>query len=94
MFNFGIEHEVAFLDHAGNFADFSRTKFTDFCQIIDKLPLYAKDYPQLRVGDARIKEKRWYIEGFERFVDSEEVVECVPKGIEIRTTIHSSIQTQ
>ena len=93
MFYFGIEHEVAFLDRAGNFADFSRTKFTDFCQIIDKLPLYTKDYPQLRVGDAGIKEKRWYIEGFERFTDSEEVVECVPKGIEIRTTIHSNIQS-
>ncbi len=92
MFYFGIEHEVAFLDRAGNFADFSRSKFTDFCQIIDKLPLYAEDYPQLRVGDAGIKKKRWYIEGFERFLDSEEVMECIPKGIEIRTTIKSTIQ--
>ena len=92
MFYFGIEHEVAFLDSAGNFADFSSAKFTDFSQIIDKLPLYTDDYPQLRVGDAGIKQKRWYIEGFERFADSEEVVECVPKGIEIRTTINSSIQ--
>ena len=92
MFYFGIEHEVAFLDNAGNFADFSRTKFKDFCQIIDKLPFYPNDYPELRVGDAGIKKKRWYIEGFERFLDSEEVVECVPKGIEIRTTINSTIQ--
>ena len=37
------------------------------------------------------KKKRWYIEGFERFQDSEEVVECVPKGIEIRTTVHTQI---
>lgn len=32
------------------------------------------------------------VEGFERFIESEKVIDCVPKGIEIRTTIHSSIQ--
>ncbi|MEM7555739.1 MAG: glutamate--cysteine ligase [Cyanobacteria bacterium P01_A01_bin.84] len=93
MFSFGIEHEVAFVDRAGNFVDFSCAKFTDFDQIVEKLPRYSSDYPQLRVGDAQIKDKRWYIEGFERFADSEEVLECVPKGIEIRTTINSSIES-
>lgn len=92
MFFFGIEHEVAFLNYDGKFADFSCTKFTDFQQIVDKLPLYPNDYPQLRVGDASIRQKRWYIEGFERFADSEEVIDCIGKGIEIRTTINSSIQ--
>jgi hypothetical protein len=92
MFLFGIEHEVAFLNHQGKFADFSCTKFADFQQIIENLPLYPNDYPQLRVGDAGIKKKRWYIEGFERFADSEEVIDCLAKGIEIRTTIHSTIQ--
>jgi gamma-glutamyl:cysteine ligase YbdK (ATP-grasp superfamily) len=91
MFYFGIEHEVAFLNSEGKFADFTRTKFVDFEQIVSGLPVYASDYPQLRVGDARIKEKRWYIEGFERFEDSEKVIECVPKGIEIRTTINPDI---
>ena len=92
-FSFGIEHEVAFLNGDGEFADFSRTKFDDFNQIIEKLPLYPQDYPQLRIGDAGIKKKRWYIEGFERFENSEKVVDCSPKGIEIRTTIHPSIQS-
>lgn len=92
MFFFGIEHEVAFLNHEGKFADFSCTKFADFHQIVENLPLYPNDYPQLRVGDAGIKKKRWYIEGFERFADSEEVIDCLAKGIEIRTTIHSTIQ--
>ncbi|MFM7369126.1 MAG: glutamate--cysteine ligase [Sphaerospermopsis kisseleviana] len=92
MFFFGIEHEVAFLNHEGKFADFSCTKFADFQQIVDKLPLYPHYYPQLRVGDAGIKKKRWYIEGFERFADSEAVIDCVAKGIEIRTTINSTIQ--
>ena len=91
-FSFGIEHEVAFLNEEDKFADFSRTTFDDFNQIIEKLPLYPQDYPQLRIGDAGIKVKRWYIEGFERFEDSEKPIDCVPKGIEIRTTIHSSIK--
>ncbi len=93
MFSFGIEHEVAFVNRAGNFIDFSQAKFADFNQIIEALPEYADDYLSLHIGDAGIRKKRWYIEGFERFSESEEFVECVPKGIEIRTTIHSSIQS-
>ncbi|AFY58204.1 hypothetical protein Riv7116_5840 [Rivularia sp. PCC 7116] len=93
MFHFGIEHEVAFIDNAGNFADFSQVNFADFNQIVERLPVYKDDYPELRIGDAGIKEKRWYIEGFERFADSEEVVECLPKGIEIRTTINPDINS-
>ena len=93
MFHFGIEHEVAFIDNAGNFADFSNVKFADFNQIVEKLPVYKDDYPELRIGDAGIKQKRWYIEGFERFTDSEKVIECVPKGIEIRTTINPDIHS-
>ncbi|WP_339378679.1 glutamate--cysteine ligase [Calothrix sp. NIES-2100] len=92
MFFFGIEHEVAFLNQAGKFADFENTKFADFSQIVERLPTYPNDYGQLRVGDAGIKTKRWYIEGFERFADSDKVIDCLPKGIEIRTTIHSDIQ--
>ncbi|WP_179198043.1 glutamate--cysteine ligase [Nostoc sp. T09] len=92
MFFFGIEHEVAFLNAEGKIADFSRTKFADFNQIVERLPSYPDDYAQLRVGDAGIKKKRWYIEGFERFADSDKVIDCLPKGIEIRTTIHSNIQ--
>ncbi|TVP60639.1 MAG: glutamate--cysteine ligase [Nodularia sp. (in: Bacteria)] len=91
-FYFGIEHEVAFLNQSGEFADFSQTKFADFDQIVAKLPTYPNDYSQLRVGDAGIRQKRWYIEGFERFADSDKVIDCLPKGIEIRTTIHSDIQ--
>jgi len=92
MFHFGIEHEVAFLNSEGKFADFQNTKYEDFCQIIDALPIYATDYPQLKVGDAGIRKKRWYIECLERFDEAGECVECVPKGIEIRTTIHASIE--
>jgi len=91
-FNYGIEHEIAFLNAQGEFADFSNTPFTDFEQIINDLPFYTTDYPQLRVGDAGIKLKRWYIEGYERYNNDGISTSCAPKGIEIRTTIHHSIE--
>lgn len=90
-FRFGIEHEVAFLRPDGAFADFENTTFTEYDVIVSQLPYYEQDYPQLRVGDAGIKRKRWYIEGFERFSENGDVIDCPPKGIEIRTTIHQSI---
>ncbi|MEL7332965.1 MAG: glutamate--cysteine ligase [Cyanobacteria bacterium J06560_2] len=91
-FRFGIEHEVAFLRPDGQFADFANTSFEAFESIVRALPQYSQDYPQLRVGDAGIKLKRWYVEGFERFSMSGEVIDCPPKGIEVRTTVHSSIK--
>ncbi|MBA4447018.1 glutamate--cysteine ligase, partial [Cylindrospermopsis raciborskii CS-506_C] len=51
MFFFGIEHEVAFINHQGKFADFNCTNFQDFQQIVDALPIYPHDYLELRVGD-------------------------------------------
>ena len=90
-FRFGIEHEVAFLNQSGQFADFTNTSFDAFAQIVAELPVYDSDYPQLRIGDAGIKHKRWYIEGFERFGEGEVSLGCTPKGIEIRTTIHPTI---
>ncbi len=90
-FFFGIEHEIAFLNGKEQFADFSNTSFTTFDAVVARLPKYESDYPHLRVGDAGIKVKRWYIEGFERFDDQGHVIDCPPKGIEIRTTIHDSI---
>jgi gamma-glutamyl:cysteine ligase YbdK (ATP-grasp superfamily) len=91
MFTFGIEHEVAFLNRAGHFADFASTSFAELDRIIANLPFYEADYPQLRIGDAGIKRKRWYIEGFERFDAHGHVTDCPPKGIEIRTTLHKTI---
>ena len=90
-FQYGIEHEIAFINKKGEFADFTNTDFSIFAKIIDSLPVYQTDYPQLRVGDAGIKLKRWYIEGYERFTDKGEVSGCSPKGIEVRTTIHQNI---
>ena len=90
-FKFGIEHEVAFSRPDGQFADFANTTFAEFDAIVAQLPGYEQDYPQLRMGDAGIKIKRWYIEGYERFDQTGEMIDCPPKGIEIRTTVQDSI---
>ncbi len=90
-FKFGIEHEVAFLRADGRFADFENTCFADFEDIVAELPRCEQDYTQLRIGDAGIKLKRWYVEGFERFSQTGEMIDCPPKGIEIRTTVHDGI---
>src|ERR1051326_489524 len=91
MAAFGIEHEVAFLLPDGQFADWTNPSFEDFAQIVADLPLYPQDYPQLRIGDAGIKVKRWYVEAYERFDEAGQPTVCLPKGIEIRTTIHPTI---
>ncbi|MFG6095917.1 glutamate--cysteine ligase [Leptothoe sp. ISB3NOV94-8A] len=91
-YQFGLEHEVAFWDQRTHqFADFSNTSFQRFEQLVEQLPTYESDYPQLRIGDAGIKRKRWYIEGYERFSETGELVDCMPKGIEIRTTLQPTI---
>ncbi|QQZ27857.1 glutamate--cysteine ligase [Thiothrix subterranea] len=92
-FRFGIEHEVAFYRADGKFADFTNTGFEDFQQIVDRLPEHPADAEHLRSGDAGIRRKRWYIEGYERFNEDGTLRTCTPKGIEIRTTIHTSIQS-
>ncbi len=91
-FKFGIEHETAFFRLDGQFADFENTSFAEFEAIVSQLPQYEQDYPHLRIGDAGIKRKRWYVEGFERFAPTGEVIDCPPKGIEIRTTVQESIE--
>jgi gamma-glutamyl:cysteine ligase YbdK (ATP-grasp superfamily) len=91
-FTFGIEHEVALLDSQGRFADWTVTTFAELEQIIAQLPFYADDYSCLYVGDAKIREKRWYLEGIERFTETGALFRFDPKGIEIRTTIQTSIQ--
>ncbi|GIW11225.1 MAG: hypothetical protein KatS3mg061_2282 [Dehalococcoidia bacterium] len=91
MAQFGIEHEVAFLRPDGSFADWTTTRFEEFAAIVQHLPRYESDYPMLRIGDLGIKEKRWYIEGYERYDNSGQYLTTAPKGIEVRTTIQPSI---
>jgi hypothetical protein len=91
QFRFGIEHEVAFLNATGVFADFTNTTFERFDRIIQKLPYCDRDATYLRSGDSGIRKKRWYIEGFERFSPEGALIDCLPKGIEIRTSVYDCV---
>jgi hypothetical protein len=90
-FRYGVEHELAIL-RDGAFADFTDLTFDELQAVVDALPFDARDYPDLRVGDQGIKRKRWYVEGFERFDDRGELLRCDPKGLEVRTRIHDSVE--
>ena len=89
MFLFGIEHEVAFLNKAGKFADFSNISLVDFQQIIATLP--ENEGEELYRDSYGIKGKKWYIEGMERFDEQGNFRYLTPKGIEIRTGVHDNI---
>lgn len=91
MFRYGIEHELALLRADGRFADFTDLGFDELQDVVDGLPEDAGDYPGLRIGDQGIKRKRWYVEGYERFDEAGGLVRCDPKGLEIRTRIHDSV---
>lgn len=92
MFRYGIEHELALLRADGTFADFTDLGFAELQDVVDRMPEDADDYPDLRIGDQGIKHKRWYVEGYERFDERGGLVRCDPKGLEIRTRIHDSVE--
>ncbi|MDY0088633.1 MAG: glutamate--cysteine ligase, partial [Coriobacteriia bacterium] len=89
-FRFGIEHEFPAVNGDGCFCDFFNSTFDEFDRVISELPVIESDYASLRVGDLGIKNKRWYIEGFERFSDRGGYLRTDPKGFEIRTPICGS----
>jgi gamma-glutamyl:cysteine ligase YbdK (ATP-grasp superfamily) len=90
-FRYGIEHECALVRLDGGLADYSNTSFEELQAVVDALPVDPADYPDLRIGDQGIKRKRWYVEGYERFDEQGKLVRCDPKGIEVRTRIHDSV---
>jgi hypothetical protein len=92
VFRYGIEHEAALLRPDGTFADFTNTSFAELAAIVDELPENPADLADLRVGDLGIKRKRWYIEGYERFDEHGALLRCDPKGLEIRTVVHGSVE--
>jgi hypothetical protein len=87
---FGIEAEYALLRPDGRFADFTNTNYREVQQLLEPLPDYQ--HAELRVGDAGIRVKNWYIEGDERFNEQGDSIGLAFKGIEIRTPVHATIR--
>lgn len=93
MRSYGFEQEIPFLrDKGRKMADHTNTTFEELQSIIDEMPYYEKDYPKIRIGNLGIKEKRWYVKGFERYLPDGSYISTLPKGFEIRTLPHPSIQ--
>lgn len=88
---YGIEHESALLRDDGTLADFTSLRYPEVRAIVAELPENPDDHQDLRIGDAGIRRKRWYAEGFERFDEEGRLVRFDPKGIEIRTRIHDDV---
>jgi hypothetical protein len=86
---FGIEAEYALLRPGGGFADYTNTTFAELRPLLERLPDYR--HPELRVGDAGIRVKNWYVEGDERFDEAGRSTGLAVKGIEIRTPVTASI---
>lgn len=92
----GIEHEIALrhikLKGRRQFADFTNTPFDRFQAIVNDLPTHPEDVKTLRRGDLGVKgEQRAYVEGFERYDKIGNYLGTVPKGTELRTTPHPTI---
>jgi Glutamate-cysteine ligase family 2(GCS2) len=88
-FRFGIEAEFALVDVDGTFRDFSTLTYGQVQRIVDRLPDHGD--PELTRGDLAVKLTRWYVEGDERFDQQGRFLRCVPKGLETRTPIRSSV---
>lgn len=86
---FGIEAEYALIRPDGRFADHNNTSYEELRRLLDPLPDYR--HPELRVGDAGIRVKNWYVEGDERFDAVGRSTGMAVKGIEIRTPVRASI---
>ncbi|TCK21678.1 glutamate-cysteine ligase family protein [Pseudonocardia endophytica] len=88
---YGVEHELALLRDDGSPADFTTLTHAEVAAVVDELPEDPSDHGDLRVGDAGIRRKRWYAEGYERVDECGELIRFDPKGIEIRTRVHDSV---
>jgi hypothetical protein len=87
---FGIEAEYGLLRPDGRFADYTNTDFSEVRPLLEGLPDHR--HLELRVGDAGIRTKNWYVEGDERFDERGHSVGFAVKGVEIRTPVLGTIE--
>ena len=87
---FGIEAEYGLVRPDGRFADFTNTAYQEVRALLAPLPDYR--HAELRVGDAGIRVKNWYVEGDERFDAGGHSTGLAVKGVEIRTPVRASIE--
>jgi hypothetical protein len=88
----GIEHEFVFADAKGQYRDAENTDYALFRQIVDAFPAFPGDDAFLECKSLEQYPKRCYVEGFERHDRDGKRIETLPKGLEIRTLPHASVE--
>ncbi|WP_294957187.1 glutamate-cysteine ligase family protein [Sulfurovum sp.] len=93
MIQIGIEHEFVFKNQNEDYLDFENTEFDTFQQIVNAFPFHKGDERYFECKSLEKRPKRCYVEGFERYDLSGQLIETLPKGIEIRTLPHATVDT-
>lgn len=91
MLNIGIEQEFVFADESRQYLDADNTSYSVFSNIVDQLSAHEGDDSILECKSLEQYPKRCYVEGFERHDPEGKVIETIPKGLEIRTLPHDSV---
>lgn len=87
----GIEHEFVFKDDNDTYLDFETAEYPIFQKIIDAFPYMEGDGTIFDCKSLEKKPKRCYVEGFERYDMHGNLTETIPKGLEIRTLPHTTV---
>ncbi len=91
-FKFGIENEFMLLDkETNNPLGVKNLNFFDLREIILNIDTDKKDIRGFNEKEPNKSKKPYYIEGYDNFDADGTINETVPKGIELRTPIRSSI---
>lgn len=91
MLKIGVEQEFVFADGSGRYLDADNTSYSVFSDIVDRLPAHEGDDCCLDCKSLERYPKRCYVEGFERHDRAGNVIETLPKGLEIRTLPHENV---
>jgi hypothetical protein len=92
MLKIGIEQEFVFADSAGSYLDADNTGYPVFSAIVDEFPAFEGDDAWLDCKSLETFPKRCYVEGFEHHDAQGKRIETLPKGLEIRTLPHDSVE--
>jgi len=93
MLKIGIEQEFVFADKTGHYLDADNTSYAFFIGIVDQLAAYDGDDAFFECKSLEQYPKRCYVEGFERHDAAGNTIETIPKGLEIRTLPHTSVES-
>lgn len=92
MLRVGIEQEFVFADRSRHYLDADNSDYGLFSRIVDAFPAYPEDAAYLECKSLETYPKRCYVEGFERHDRDGRTLDTQPKGLEIRTLPHTTVE--